>query len=82
MQRGTAKRRRLQGIVVSDKMSKTIVVRVDRLKTHSKYKKQYTESKNYKVHDEKDEFHAGDLVIFEETRPLSHDKRWRVIGKV
>lgn len=76
------KRRKLEGVVISDKMAKTIVVRVNRAKTHPKYKKQYTESKNYKVHDEKNEFHIGDQVIFLETRPISKDKCWRVIGKV
>lgn len=76
------KRRKLEGVVISDKMAKTIVVRVNRAKTHPKYKKQYTESRNYKVHDEKNEFHVGDRIIFLETRPISRDKCWRVIGKV
>lgn len=76
------KRRRLQGIVVSDKMQKTVVVRVDRMKMHPKYKKRYVVSRKYKVHDEKNEYHAGDKVIIEETRPLSKDKRWRVVGKI
>lgn len=74
-------KRRFKGLVVSDKMMKTIVVRVDRVKTHPKYHKQYAVSKRYKVHDEKREFHVGDVVTFEECRPLSKDKRWRVIGK-
>ncbi len=82
MQKEITKRRRLQGIVVSDKMSKTVVVRADRMKTHPKYKKQYTESKNYKVHDEKGEFHVGDVVVFEECRPISRGKCWRVINSV
>ncbi len=81
MKTDNKKRRRLEGEVVGDKMSKTIVVRVDRMKTHPKYGKQYIESKNYKVHDEKGEFHGGDRVIFEECRPISRDKCWRVIGK-
>lgn len=81
MKKEEAKRRRLEGTVVSDKMSKTIVVKVDRMKTHPKYKKQYTESKNYKVHDEKNEFHVGDTVVFEECKPISRGKCWRVIAK-
>lgn len=82
MKKEEAKRRRLEGTVVSDKMSKTIVVKVDRMKTHPKYKKQYTESKKYKVHDEKNEFHVGDAVAFEECRPISRGKCWRVVAKI
>ena len=74
-------KRRFQGVVVSDKMKKTIVVRVDRVKTHPKYHKQYAVSKRYKVHDELNTFKIGDAVTFEECRPYSKDKRWRVIGK-
>lgn len=69
-------------MVVSDKMVKTVVVRVDRMKMHPKYKKRYTMSKKYKAHDEKREYHIGDKVIMEETKPLSADKRWRVVSKV
>ncbi len=76
------RRRRLQGIVVSDKMMKTAVVRVDRMKLHPKYKKRYTVSRNFKAHDEKREYHVGDRVIIEETRPISKDKRWRVVKKI
>ena len=76
------KRRRLQGVVVSDKMAKTVVVRVDRTKLHPKYKKRYTMSKKYKAHDEKGEYHVGDKVTLEETRPISKDKRWRVVMKI
>lgn len=70
------------GEVVSDKMTKTIVVRVDETKIHPKYGKRYVSSSRYKVHDEKNEFKAGDVVKFTECRPLSKDKRWRVLGKV
>ncbi len=73
--------RTFKGVVVSDKMEKTIVVRVDRVKAHPKYKKRYIVSKNYKVHDEKNKFKIGDKVVFAECRPLSKDKRWRVIYK-
>jgi len=74
-------KRTFQGIVVSDRMDKTRVVRVDRMKVHPKYHKHYKVSKRFKVHDEKNEYHTGDTVIFEECRPLSRDKRWRIIGK-
>ena len=62
-------------------MQKTIVVRVDSAKVHPKYGKRYVLSQKYKVHDEKNEYRAGDVVKFTECRPLSKDKRWRVIGK-
>lgn len=71
--------RRLSGLVVGDKMDKTIVVLVIRIKMHPKYKKQYKVSKKYKVHDEKNEAKVGQKVIFEACRPLSKDKRWRLI---
>ena len=72
-------KRKFNGIVVSDKMNKTIVVKVERVKVHTKYKKRYTVSRKYKVHDEKEHFKIGDKVNFIECRPLSKDKRWRVI---
>lgn len=72
-------KKKFHGIVVSDKMNKTIVVKVDRVKIHPKYKKRYTVSKKYKVHDEKEQFKIDDKVTFIECRPLSKDKRWRVI---
>ncbi len=72
-------KRKLQGIVKSKKMAKTIVVEVVRMKMHPKYKKQYKVSKKYKVHDEKQIASMGDKVIFEECRPLSKEKKWRLI---
>jgi len=66
------------GIVVSDKMDKTVVVKVDRLKIHSKYKKRYRVSKKYKAHDEKNEFKIGDKVEIIEVKPMSKEKRWEV----
>ncbi len=72
--------KKFNGVVVSDKMSKTIIVRVDSVKIHPKYKKRYTVSKRYKVHDEKGEFHEGDKVVFVGCRPFSKDKKWRVIN--
>lgn len=74
-------KRIFNGVVMSDKMEKTIVVKVDRTKVHPKYKKRYIVSKRYKVHDEKNKFKIGDKVAFVECRPLSKDKRWRVIYK-
>ena len=70
--------RKLTGLVVSDKMDKTIVVRVDHIRRHAKYQKQYTVSKRYKVHDETEKYKMGDVVDFIECRPLSKEKRWRV----
>lgn len=73
--------RKLKGVVVSDKMQKTIVVSMVRLKKHPKYKKYFKVTKKFKVHDENNEYHIGDRVLIEETRPMSKDKRWKVIGK-
>lgn len=71
--------RRLQvGVVVSDKMDKTVVVRVDRLVKHSLYNKYIKRSVKYKVHDEKNSCKAGDRVQIIECRPLSKDKRWNL----
>ncbi len=72
----------LKGIVVSHKMQKTAVVRVDRFKKHNKYQKQYRVSRKLKAHDEKDEFRVGDVVTIGETRPMSKEKRWRITGLV
>ncbi len=74
-------KRQLTGSVVSDKMQKTIVVKVERIKEHPKYKKRYKVSKRYKAHDEKGEYKLGDKVIIEECKPMSKDKRWKVISK-
>lgn len=71
--------RKLKGEVVSAAMAKTIVVRVDTFKLHSRYLKRYRVSKRFKVHDEKNQYKVGDVVEFIECRPLSRDKRWRVI---
>jgi small subunit ribosomal protein S17 len=68
-----------QGVVVSDKGDKTVVVRVDRRIRHPLYHTAMIRSKKYHAHDEKNEFRAGDLVRIQETRPLSKLKRWRVI---
>lgn len=75
-------KRQLQGTVTSDKMDKTVVIRIERTKKHPKYLKQYSVRKSYKAHDEKNEYHTGDTVVIEEIRPMSKDKRWRVVKKV
>jgi len=72
----------LQGIVVSDKMQKTVVVKVERIKEHPKYKRRYKIHTKFKAHDEKGEFHVGDKVVIEETKPMSKDKNWKVISKI
>ena len=72
----------LQGIVVSDKMQKTVVVEVESMKEHPKYKRRFKIHKKFKAHDEKGEFHVGDNVVIEETRPLSKDKNWTVLRKI
>jgi small subunit ribosomal protein S17 len=71
----------LKGTVVSDKSPKTLVVAVTYLKEHKKYKKQYKVTKHYKTHDEKGEYKVGDKVLIQECRPMSKDKRWRVVKK-
>ena len=75
------KTRTLTGVVVSDKMTKTVVVRIDRLKKDPKYEKYYKVSTRYQAHDETGEYHTGDKVVIAETRPLSRHKRWTVKGK-
>ena len=67
-----------KGIVVSDKMDKTAVVAVERLKVHSKYKKRIKITKKYKAHNPENKFKIGDKVVIIESRPLSKDKRWKI----
>lgn len=74
--------KQFQGTIVSDKMQKTRVVEVERIKVHPKYKKRLRVHKRFKAHDEKEEYHTGDKVIIQESRPLSREKRWRIVGKV
>jgi small subunit ribosomal protein S17 len=71
-----------KGVVVSDKMDKTIVVAVESLKTHPKYLKKYRSTKKYKVHDEENKFKKGDKVEFSTCRPISKDKSHTVIAIV
>ncbi len=75
------KKRKLIGVVVSDKMAKTRVVAVTRFKKHPKYLRYYKVTMKFKAHDESGEFKVGDKVTIEETRPLSKEKRWRIISK-
>ncbi len=75
-ERGKSKER--IGVVVSDKMDKTVVVKVDNMVKHPVYKKYIKRRVTYKAHDEQNACAAGDKVLIVETRPLSKDKRWRV----
>ena len=72
----------LEGVVVSDKMTKTVVVKVSSMKKHPKYKKYFKVSAKYKVHDEENQYHTGDRVLIKETRPMSKEKRWIVVSKL
>jgi small subunit ribosomal protein S17 len=72
-------KRTLEGIVVSDKMDKTVVVAVQRLTPHPIYGRVLRRTARFKAHDEANEAHAGDRVMITECRPLSKDKSWRVI---
>ncbi len=74
-----AKRRTKVGRVVSDKMDKTVVVSVERLRRHPIYKRVVRLSSRFKAHDEENGARVGDTVRIEESRPLSRDKRWRVV---
>lgn len=75
-------RRQLRGKIISKKMEKTAVVEVEGVKEHPKYKRRYRVHKNYKAQDEKGEYKVGERVVIEECRPLSRDKRWKVIKKI
>ena len=72
-------RRVLQGTVVSDKMEKTVVVRVDRRVSHPIYKKTIQKSKKYSAHDEESKFKVGDVVQIVESAPISKTKKWKVV---
>jgi len=77
-----ANKRVLTGRVVSDKMNKTVTVLVERRVKHELYGKIITRSKKYHAHDEKNEYHDGDVVTIEECRPLAKTKSWRVVALV
>jgi small subunit ribosomal protein S17 len=72
-------KRKFQGEVVSDVEDKTVRVKIKRMKQHPKYKKRYDVSKKYAVHDEENIAEEGDTVVFEECRPISKTKKWRLI---
>jgi len=72
------RRRTLEGVVVSDRMQKTVVVAVERVTRHPLYKKTIRRRKKYNAHDEGDQCRVGDRVLIVESRPLSRTKRWRV----
>jgi len=78
----TKRKRQIRGTIVSDKMTKTVVVEVVRLKKHPKYLKYYKVTKRFKAHDENGEFHIGDRVIIEQCKPISKDKKWKVVEKI
>ena len=75
----TTQRKALQGLVISNKMNKTVVVQVERKYAHPKFKKVVKSTRKYSAHDEKNECNAGDVVSIGETRPLSKTKRWRLL---
>lgn len=74
-------KRLLQGVVVSDKADKTVVVKVERRFTHPLLKKTVRRTKNYKAHDAENAFKIGDEVFIEESRPISKTKTWVVVGQ-
>ncbi len=71
-----------KGTIVSNKMQKTVVVRVERIKESKKYKKRYRVQKKYKAHANEQNYNVGDIVLIEECRPISKDKKWKVIKKI
>ncbi len=75
----TKMKRKLNGVVVSDKMDKTVVVRVDRTVLHSKYLKRFTKSRRFQVHDPENTAKNGDLVTITQMRPVSKNKCWRIV---
>lgn len=79
MDKRQSKRKVKVGLVISDKMNKTIVVRVNRLTTHKKYKRVIRCASKFKVHDEQNQAKVGDKVKIMETKPLSKEKRWRLV---
>ena len=76
------RRKLMTGRVVSDAMQKTVVVTIERLVKHEEYGKYVRRRSRFKVHDEKNECKVGDVIRFMETRPLSKDKRWRLVDFV
>ncbi|MDD5146536.1 MAG: 30S ribosomal protein S17 [Candidatus Pacebacteria bacterium] len=73
-------KKQLQGTIVSDKMQKTVVVEVERMVVHPKYRKRYMVSKRYKADNHNQPCQVGDVVVIEESKPISKDKKWRVVS--
>lgn len=72
--------RKLKGTIVSDTMNRTRVIEITRMKKHRRYERYFTVTKRLKADDPKNEYKTGEVVVIEETRPLSKEKRWRVVG--
>lgn len=75
-------KRKLIGTVVSDKMNQTVIVRIENIKTHPKYKKRYKVFKRYAAHNANNEYKLGEKVVIEEHPPISKTKRWIIISRV
>lgn len=75
-------KKQLKGSVVSNKMTNTVVVRVEQMEEHAKYKKRYKIQKKYKADTAGQSFNIGDVVLMEECRPISKEKKWKVIKKL
>lgn len=75
-------KKQLQGKIISDKMQKTVVVEVERIKEHPKYKRRFKLHKKYKAHNENPEIKLGDMVVIQECNPISKDKKFQVISKI
>ena len=75
-------KRKLTGEVVSNKMLKTLVVKVESVKVHPKYKRRYKFHKKYKAHVKEGEYNIGDWVMIEECTPISKEKKWQVVKKI
>jgi small subunit ribosomal protein S17 len=75
-------KRQLTGEIVSAKTKNTAVVSVEKIKEHKKYKKRFKFHQKYKAHFEEGEYQPGEKVVIEETRPISRDKRWKIVKKV
>ncbi len=73
---------KLTGKVISDKQDKTVVVEVANVKKHPRYEKRYEIHKSFKAHDEENDCREGDEVIIEETKPISKNKKWKVVKKI
>ena len=82
MEKKKINKRVLKGTVVSDKMDKTIVVLVERLKEDPRYKKRYKVHKRYKAHDPENKYKIGDKITIQESKPISKDKHWIVVEEL